>query len=182
VTAALGLRHLPRALPASATRRASAVLAPLFVAGAALLAPSPALADPPPTAHPTATLPAAPVGPVASPASSAPLAPLPVERRSQAAMSGGIASVTLGGVLLVGGGLAGVFQATCTAQCNHTPVIVGLLATGGVLLAMGIPLILYGAKTVTAPGGAVALVPRRPLPFMTPVDPSPAAGGWAVRF
>ncbi len=86
-------------------------------------------------------------------------------------MSSGIAGVTIGGMLLLGGGLAGVLQAACTAECDHTPVIIGLLAVGGTLVAVGVPLILYGAKTVPAVGGGgrpraaeAAAVPGRQPP------------------
>ena len=100
--------------------------AAFFIAGAALLVLVPAAADPPP----------APTVPVAPPAALAPLAPagaapLPLERRSPVAMSGGIAATSIGSILIVGGALAGVLQAACTGECNHTPVIVGLLASAG---------------------------------------------------
>jgi hypothetical protein len=72
-------------------------------------------------------------------------------------------------------------QATCNQGCDHTPLIVGLVASGATLVVAGIPLIIWGARRVpvVAPAAAVAVVPRKTLPSW-----AGTAGpeGWMVRF
>ncbi len=145
------------------------------LAGVALLATLPAAADPAP---PSPAVPA-PLAPVAR--TDVPVAPLSLERRSPDAFTGGTAAVAIGGVLLLSGALAGGIQAACDVHCDHTPVIVGMLAAGGALLGAGIPLVLWGGKLVpvAGPTPTVALVPRRPLPAWAG---APAGQGWAFRF
>jgi len=120
-----------------------------FVAGAltvvALLASFPAAADPAPSS-PTAPPAAAPLAPRSVPV-AAPLVDL-LQRRSQSALSGGAAAVSIGGILLLSSALAGGLQAACDAHCDHTTTIVGMASAGGALLAIGIPLILWGEKRV----------------------------------
>ncbi len=150
-----------------------------FVAGAvtavALLASLPAAADPAP-GSPAAPPPGAPLA-----RTDAPVTPPFLERRSPSAFTGGTAAVTIGGILLLSSALAGGLQAACDAHCDHTPVIVGMLAAGVGLVGAGIPLILWGGKwvPVAAPTPAMALVPRRPLPEWAG---APGSQGWAFRF
>jgi hypothetical protein len=96
-------------------------------------------------------------------------------------MSGGIAGVAIGSILLVTSAFSGGVQATCQVQCNHTPLIIGLIAAGSTLIVAGIPLIVWGARMVpvAGPSPSVALVPRKPLP--TWIGPT-GSGSWAFRF
>jgi hypothetical protein len=104
-----------------------------------------------------------------------------MERRSTLAMSGGIAGVAIGSILLVSSAFSGGVQAACNSGCNHTPVIVGLVAAGTTLVVAGVPLIIWGARMVpvAGPTPAAALVPKRALPAWVGVVGS---GGWAFRF
>ena len=141
-----------------------ALLLPAAVVCASLFTASAASAEPPP---------APPVG--------APVAPPPImERRSTVAMSGGIAGVAIGSILLVSSAFSGGVQASCNTGCNHTSLIVGLVAAGTTLIAAGIPLIIWGARMVpvAGPTPTMALVPRRPPPSWARAIGS---GGWALQ-
>ena len=145
------------------------------LAAVALLASLPAAADPVPAA-PAAPAPLAPLA-----RTDVPVAPPYLERRSPGAFTGGTAAVTIGGILLLSSALAVGLQAACDEHCNHTPVIIGMLAAGSALVGAGIPLILWGGKLVpvAGPTPALALVPRRALPAWAG---APAGQGWGFRF
>ncbi len=149
------------------------------VDGQAALPPPkpPEPATPPPATPPPATPEPAVPPPVVGPRAVPP--PPFMMRRSQVAMSSGIAAVALGGIAFVGTAVSAGIQLGC--GCRRLPTVIGLAATGGVLLALGIPLILYGAKMVPVvePVPTVAIVPRKQPPAWMG---APGSEGWAFRF
>jgi hypothetical protein len=104
---------------------------------------------PPPGAYPYP-----PPGGYYAPPPQAYYAPVPYgmveyERQNKGAMIGGIAAASVGGVFLLTGIFAGAVAADCFGSCSSTQgIAVGFSIAGGVLLAAGIPLIVYGAKKV----------------------------------
>jgi hypothetical protein len=102
--------------------------------------------------------------------------------RSPAAVVAGAISLGVGSVLLfVGLGLA-LASDSCPTEdprCVGSPgAWVGLGAAGGVLIAVGIPLLVYGAKRVPVDSTAAAALPR-PLPKWAGM---PAGHGWRWEF
>jgi hypothetical protein len=98
-------------------------------------------------------------------------------RQSRGALAGGIVAVSVGGVLTLAGGIAAMIPAGCTSDgtcSNHLGPALGLAVGGLVGLAVGIPLIVYGAKKVPA-GAALS----SPLPAWAG---APGGRGWVWRF
>ena len=156
--------------------------------GAAFSATLPALAEepaPPPAA--TETIPAPPPASappaVAPPLATSPLAPPVMERRSTAAMVSGIVLTSLGGASVIYVGMAAMSgcsepdtsttgPSTGGGNCEHHDNIVrGTLIGGAVAVAIGIPLLIYGAKRVPAESTQGAI----PLPKWAG---APSATGW----
>ncbi len=122
-----------------------------------------------------------------------PMAP-PMERRSTGAMVGGIIGVSLGAVLL----FAALFEATLADTCSvvasdnfggsspscggNGGAAIGLTVAGIVGIAVGIPLIVYGAKKVpvgTALGLSNGVAMQSPLPAWAG---APGGTGWKWKF
>ena len=144
----------------------------------------PALAEepaPPPAAETIAAPPPAAAPPATAPRlATSPLPPAVLERRSTAAMVSGIVLTSAGGlsILYVGfTAMGGCSEPSTTApegagDCKHHDNIVrGTLIGGAVALAVGIPLLIYGAKRVPAESTQGSL----PLPKWAG---APSASGW----
>jgi len=180
----------------------------LALTGAALLATLPAAADPPSPAprgtpsdralgagspattpaSPDAPLPVAPLGPIAAPPAGPELQDayeLPVKRRSTGAMVGGVVGVSVGTALVFSLVGAATIQkcsfdnATESVVCGaDSALVVGVTVAGLAAFAIGLPLLIYGARQVpvSASGGAAA---GSVLPAWAG---APGGAGWRWRF
>jgi hypothetical protein len=100
-------------------------------------------------------------------------------------MVGGAVAVGLGGILLFSALIllgtdnsvtCDQFGENCTS--NAAGAEIGLGVTGGILVAVGIPLLIYGARKVPVAVGPGATIPS-PLPKWAG---APAARGWRWQF
>jgi hypothetical protein len=133
-----------------------------FTARAFAQEPPLPIPPPPPAAAPHATL---------APLAVAPLPPAPLERRSPTAMVSGIVLTSAGGLAIMYVGATAM--GGCTDDCKaHDRFVRGTVLGGALALAIGIPLLIYGAKRV--PGDAAALQ-TLPLPKWAG---APSATGW----
>jgi hypothetical protein len=110
------------------------------------------------------------------------------ERQSTGAMAGGIVLISAGGVLLLAGAIAAIpscqdtfnqnedFTTTCD---NHTATVVGLVVSGVVAIAAGIPLTIWGARKVPVGTAAAGALPSSPLPAWAG---APTRKGWGWQF
>jgi len=188
------------ALPAAADTSPTPPVTVVVVPGAA-----PGVAPPPPS-YPPGAYPApppgayypppgyyAPPGPYYAPPGAYP-GLQPMERRSAPAMAGGIVGVTAGAISLFSALFVAVIaDSTCsvvtfdgsgrtTNSCDsHAPAVIGLTVAGIAGIAIGIPLIIYGAKKVplgTASSGNNQAL-QSPLPAWAG---APGGTGWRWRF
>jgi len=152
----------------------SAVAPPAAAPGA----PAGSAGSPAPAAPPTA---GAPSGAVAAPAADSP--PPKMVRHSTGMMAGGIVMTSLSPIALLVSATAAVSESVCDVsydidsgyrdRCDYDGVIYGSLLTGVVLLGVGIPLIVVGAKKEPESEHLTATV----TPWATP-----NAAGIGVRF
>ena len=168
-----------------------------FWGAAVLSATLPALAEEPAAATGQEASPAPATVPLPPPASApiaaaprqatSPLPPAVMERRSTAAMVSGIVLTSAGGlsILYVGfaamGGCSEPEPSTTGPSAGggncerHDNIVRGTLIGGAVALAVGIPLLIYGAKRVPAESPQGSL----PLPKWAGA-PSAAGWGWTL--
>jgi hypothetical protein len=98
-------------------------------------------------------------------------------------MVGGAVAVGLGGIFIFS---AVIVAATSTTTCdpfgncsnNGAAAEIGLGVSGGLLVAVGIPLLIYGARRVPVAVGPGATIPS-PLPKWAG---APAGRGWRWQF
>jgi hypothetical protein len=143
--------------------------------------PAPVYAPPPPGYVPAPPV-YAPPGPYYAPT----YVPLPaMERRSVGGMVAGIIGVSAGGVLLVSSAFAALIADA--TQCFDSGVgschqdqgpAIALGVSGGVAIAVGIPLIIWGARKVPVGTVAAGELPS-PLPAWAG---APGGPGWRWRF
>jgi hypothetical protein len=177
----------------------------LAVSVAATLSPSSAFAAPPPTtpavAPPLDPAPAAPiVAPLPPPpypvlppgygvpAYGAPLGayapPQPVMKRNVPVMVAGIGVLVLAAGLFAGA-VVEVMDGICITlgsgpSCPDTsPAVIGLSIGGVVALAVGIPMVVLGAKRVPMNADPPVMLEPKGLPAWAG---APAGRGWAWRF
>jgi hypothetical protein len=115
--------------------------------------------------------------------------PPPMQRQSTGAMVGGIVGISLGGVLLLSAAVAAALADSCSVDNNgfttcssNEGAAIGLTVAGIVLIAVGIPLVIYGARRV--PLGS-ALVPGQSNAFASPLPAwagAPGGTGWRWKF
>jgi hypothetical protein len=109
-----------------------------------------------------------------------------MERQSVGAMAGGIVGITGGGILLIAGAFAAIPSCsdnfngtTSTFMCDgHEATVIGLVVAGLVSIAVGIPLLVYGAKKVPVGAPETSQLQKR-LPVWAG---TPAPRGWEWRF
>jgi hypothetical protein len=178
-------------LPAAAQTPPAPPVTVVVVPGGAPAAPPPGYAPPPGPYYAPA-----PPGYVPAPPVYAPPAPyygpaypvLPaMERRSVGAMAAGIVGVSAGGILLFSSLFAALItDANCAAtadvagSCSNSNqgVAIALGVSGGVAIAIGIPLIVWGARKVPVGTVAAGNLPS-PLPAWAG---APGGPGWRWRF
>jgi hypothetical protein len=135
-------------------------------AGKCVSAPPTAAAGPASTAGPLVGAPvaSAPATPIAKEPPPAAPAPPRMQRHSTGMMVGGIVMVSLAPVALVVAGVARLGKGICDIDdergCDddYDPTIYGSLLTGVVLLGVGIPLLVVGAKKEPVDDTATATI------------------------
>ena len=112
--------------------------------------------------------------------------PPPMERRSVGAMVGGIVAVSGGFILAMSALVVSVAAETCGIDAigtsntcpDRTATEIGLSIGSIAAIAVGIPLIIYGAKKVPVGGAPIAGA----LPGMPAWAGAPGGTGWRWRF
>jgi hypothetical protein len=176
-------------LPAAAQTPPAPPVTVVVVPGGPPAAPPPAYAPPAPYYAPPGPYYApappyyAPPGPYYAPAAPYPLVPAR-ERRSIGGMAAGIVGVSAGGILLISSAFAAMiadascdsFTGSCSNRSQTTAIALGV--SGGLAIAIGIPLLVWGAQKVPV-GTAVAGNVPSPLPAWAG---APGGPGWRWRF
>jgi hypothetical protein len=101
-----------------------------------------------------------------------------MERRSTGMMVAGIVGLGVGGAALLIGAFATSLSADCFDCHSTNSVGIGMLIFGGIAVAAGIPLTIYGAGKVPV-GGEPAAALKSPLPAWAGL---PAGQGWKWKF
>jgi hypothetical protein len=109
----------------------------------------------------------------------------PYVYRSPGAMIGGIIGVSLGGIFLISAAIVAA-EDTCgydsapNYNCSsNTGAEVGLVVAGVIGIAVGVPLLIYGARRVPASAVGANGAPASPLPKWAGM---PAGKGWRWEF
>jgi hypothetical protein len=100
-------------------------------------------------------------------------------------MIAGIVLTSVGGVLLITAAVGESVEAQCdygfsyTCTNNFAPTAIGLVVGGVVGLAVGIPLLIYGARRVPITPGSAPPPEAKAVPTWVG---APGGAGWVWRF